>query len=110
MLAPLFVALIGNLDGFAQVARTLAAVSDWTFQSASRGVETLVNAAGGVGAAASGQPLPPYDFWGPSRVIPWTINEFPFWSFLFADLHPHMIGIPVCALLPGAGVDADQGQ
>ncbi len=94
LLAPLFVALIGNLDGFAQVARTLAAVSDWTFQSASRGVATLVNAAGGVGAAASGQPLPPYDFWGPSRVIPWTINEFPFWSFLFADLHPHMIGIP----------------
>jgi YYY domain-containing protein len=94
MLAPLFVAFIGNLDGFAQVARSLAAASEWTFQSASQGMRTLVNAVGGVAAVAGGQTLPPFDFWAPSRVIPWTINEFPYWSFLFADLHPHMIGIP----------------
>ena len=37
-------------------------------------------------------------FWGPSRVIPFTINEFPFFSFLFADLHPHMIALPVTIL------------
>ncbi|MEZ4555451.1 MAG: DUF2298 domain-containing protein [Caldilineaceae bacterium] len=39
--------------------------------------------------------MPLYDFWGPSRVLPFTINEFPYWSFLFADLHPHLIGIPL---------------
>ena len=44
------------------------------------------------------QPLPPYNFWDPSRVIPSTINEFPYWSFLFADLHAHLIGIPLAAL------------
>ena len=42
--------------------------------------------------------LPNYSFWAPSRVLPFTINEFPFWSFLFADLHPHMIGIPFTVL------------
>jgi YYY domain-containing protein len=34
-------------------------------------------------------------FWGPSRIIPHTINEFPFFSYLFADLHPHMIALPI---------------
>ncbi len=39
--------------------------------------------------------LPPLDYWyRATRVIPATINEFPFFSYLFADLHPHMIAIP----------------
>jgi uncharacterized membrane protein/Flp pilus assembly protein TadD len=46
---------------------------------------------------------PPLTEWyiGPSRVIvqPFTINEFPFWSFLFADLHPHMIALPIVLLM-----------
>jgi YYY domain-containing protein len=37
-------------------------------------------------------------FVGPSRVIPYTINEFPYWGFLFADLHPHLIAMPIGAL------------
>ncbi|HEU5014279.1 MAG TPA: DUF2298 domain-containing protein, partial [Roseiflexaceae bacterium] len=37
-------------------------------------------------------------FVGPSRVIPNTINEFPYWSFLFADLHPHLIALPITLL------------
>lgn len=95
LLAPLFVALLSNLESFAQVARNLASMSTSSFQSSFLTVDTLVHAASGLQTLwASGQPLPPYDFWGPSRVIPNTINEFPYWSFLFADLHPHLIGIP----------------
>jgi YYY domain-containing protein len=43
-------------------------------------------------------------FWATSRVIPDTINEYPFWSLLFADLHAHVLAMPllllfvVCAL------------
>ncbi len=37
-------------------------------------------------------------FMGPSRVIPNTITEFPFWSFLFADLHAHVIAMPLLML------------
>lgn len=33
-------------------------------------------------------------FWATSRVIPNTINEYPFWSFVFADLHAHVLVIP----------------
>ena len=43
-------------------------------------------------------PLPAFNYWDPTRVIPYTINEFPFFSFLFADLHPHMINIPFALL------------
>ena len=34
-----------------------------------------------------------FNYWTSSRVIPNTINEFPFFSFLQGDLHPHMISI-----------------
>ncbi|MCX8072082.1 MAG: DUF2298 domain-containing protein [Candidatus Binatia bacterium] len=34
-------------------------------------------------------------FWATSRVIRDTINEFPFWSFLFADLHAHVMVMPL---------------
>lgn len=99
LLAPFFVVLMGNLDGFAQVVRSLASRSSSTFESALPGVQPLVRAAYGLyEILRTGQSLPPYDFWGPSRVIPFTINEFPYWSFLYADLHPHMIGIPFAAL------------
>lgn len=98
LLAPVFVVAIGNLDGFAQVVRSLAAMGTSTLESVIPGVATLADASSGLLRVASGAaPLPVYDFWGPSRVIPATINEFPFWSFLFADLHPHLIGIPFAA-------------
>jgi YYY domain-containing protein len=33
-------------------------------------------------------------FWATSRVIPNTINEYPFWSLTFADLHAHVLALP----------------
>ncbi|MBX3026374.1 glycosyltransferase family 39 protein [bacterium] len=33
-------------------------------------------------------------WWATSRVIKDTINEYPFWSFLFADLHAHVLVMP----------------
>jgi len=29
------------------------------------------------------------DFWSLSRIIPFTINEYPFWNYAFADNHAH---------------------
>ncbi|MBY4595922.1 hypothetical protein K3217_10275 [bacterium BD-1] len=64
LLAPLLVCVLGNPAGFLQ------------FFS---------------GSASGGWN---YDFWQPSRVVQGTITEFPYWSFLFGDLHPHVISIP----------------
>ncbi len=33
-------------------------------------------------------------YWSSSRIIPYTINEFPYFSFIHGDLHSHMIAIP----------------
>jgi uncharacterized membrane protein len=93
LLAAFFVAMLGNVDGGAQVMRRLAALSPSSFESNLPGVETTVRAIGGLARVIGPERLPGYNYWDPSRVIPNTINEFPYWSFLFADLHPHMIGI-----------------
>ncbi len=99
LLAALFIATIGNLDGMMQIVEGLsrAAISD--FQTTIIGLGGLVKAVQGVPAVLiEGKPMPAFDYWRSSRVIPFTINEFPLWSFLFADLHPHMIGIPFTVL------------
>ncbi len=71
-LAAFMTAVWGNLAGFTQL---VAAIRE-----------------------AHGRGIPPYSYWAVSRVIPHTINEFPYWSFLFADLHPHLIAIPFTIL------------
>lgn len=35
------------------------------------------------------------NWWGPSRVIKGAINEFPAWSFLLGDAHPHYLNYGV---------------
>jgi YYY domain-containing protein len=40
-----------------------------------------------------------YDWFGVTRVIPGTINEFPYFSFLWGDLHPYVIAFPLLGLL-----------
>lgn len=102
LLAPIFVTVLGNLDGMGQVIRNLANMGSSQFQSSLPGLEPLVRSWSGLRSVINtGQTLPNYDFWGPSRVIPDTINEFPYWSFLFADLHPHLIGVPLAVLFLG---------
>ena len=53
----------------------------------------------------TGRSLPEYDYWAASRVIPNTINEFPLWTFVFADLHPHMIAMPFGLLVVGLALN-----
>lgn len=35
------------------------------------------------------------DFWESSRVVAHAITEFPYFSFLYGDLHPHVIALPI---------------
>jgi len=57
----------------------------------------LAQLAGTMGALFHGGLFsrPSFDaFWATSRVIGTTINEYPVWTALFADLHAHYMGFP----------------
>lgn len=77
------------------VAGNLAAVfpANWA-----RGLPPVLDTLVANGIVGLGERLGDW-FVGPTRVIPNTINEFPYFSFLFADLHPHTIALPLTVLM-----------
>ncbi len=46
-----------------------------------------------------------FNWWTPSRVIPDTINEFPFFSYLLGDMHPHMLAVPYIMIALGLALN-----
>lgn len=64
----------------------------------SRGVQPVLDALRTDGLAGIGAPIGDW-FIGSSRVIPNTINEYPAWSFLFGDLHAHVIALPLAIFM-----------
>ncbi len=106
-------ALLANLTVLAQWVGGLVWLGGGPTEGAP-GLEAMQPLLAGLARWLSGQGnLPAFDYWWEAtRIIPNTINEFPFFSFLFADLHPHMMGMPfalgllvalVALVAPGAG-------
>ncbi len=110
--AVLMVAVVGNLDGAVQVLDGLRKLSPLHPPSLLPGVGGLFEVAGGIWQSVTrGEPLPAFDYWRSrgmggmdSSFIDPTLNapsisivEFPFFTFLFADLHAHLIALPLVA-------------
>jgi len=105
MLAVFLVLLAGNLKAVDVLATNLQNVSAW--DSNLPVVGPLITMLGGfweiiVGDTTLRQVAYSYDWWDPSRALDVNdparevspITEFPFWTFLFADLHAHLMAIP----------------
>ena len=75
-------------------------------------VTTLANVDGaaqllqGAWRSLAGEHFGHFDFWRSSRVLSHpgehaSVTEFPFWTFLFGDLHAHLISLPFQTLAVG---------
>lgn len=110
LLGPLFVALMGNLEGLFEVLHARgwlsAALRQWL------DVKDL----GAGPATGSWLPTEHWWWWRASRVIHdrdllgnsigvQPIDEFPLFSFLLGDMHPHVLALPFALLAIGLGLN-----
>ena len=85
--AVFLVVVFGNLGSAVELVRTV-----WSHVASIR--------------APEGDPFHVW-FWFSSRMMPGqnSITEFPAWTFLFADLHAHLIAIPISLLAVGLSLN-----
>src|SRR5207248_11071573 len=109
LLGALLVSVAGNLDGLAQLSEHLSKVSTWHVHAPLVGA--VVDGANGLWQVVFHHAhLAPYDYWRPSRALSGPpgqvapITEFPYFTFLFADLHAHMMAIAFAILAIGASL------
>ncbi len=104
--AAFFVTVIGNLDGAIQsidiLLRLFATVMGKLYDVI-RGSESLLQ------VFPLNEPLGEFNFWRSSRMMPpdppgHEITEFPFFTFLFADLHAHLMAMPFTLLVIGGAL------
>ncbi len=111
--AALLVAVLGNLGEIALIVDALGRGVLPGFKSTVPGLEGLVRAVAGLFQAIfAGRSLPvglDEWYWNASRAIPSAtyesvITEFPFFTFLYADLHAHLLAMPLTFLSLAAAV------
>ena len=108
LLAVLFVVFIGNLGELKLIITALTQLGASSFRSAVPVLPGLVNVIRGLDKVMLGQPLPvslSAWYWTASRIMTnGEITEFPFFTFLYSDLHAHMIAFPLTLLMLGVGL------
>ncbi|TAK24718.1 MAG: hypothetical protein EPO26_05765 [Chloroflexota bacterium] len=99
----------GNLGGAIQIGEGLMRLSGTAYDSLVPGLNYLFLVAVGLFnwlALGRKYEVPVDWYWPTTRVIPGTINEMPYFTFLYADLHAHMIALPFTLLAIAAATNA----
>jgi len=102
---------LGNFDSARQTWYHLRGLSTTRVLDGKRGDSTMETLSGIWNLITKSAPedrreLTPFDWWAPSRVNKGTgdITEFPAWTFLFGDLHPHLMGMVFLGLMLATAV------
>jgi YYY domain-containing protein len=96
ILGVILVLIIGNLGEIKLAAKGLTELGGGS------GLSALMSGLTKWGAGGEMIPIRIGDwYWTATRVIPNTINEFPFFTFLYGDLHAHLIAIPFALVALG---------
>ena len=122
LVAPVLIALIGNLEGVLELVSARGWGSDGFWEwvsikshvSSATGKWVLLGLGGGQGADPGLFPNDHLWWWHATRLIDtvvdgssldYTITEFPFFSFLLGDLHPHVSSLPFLILILALGLN-----
>jgi YYY domain-containing protein len=93
LLAAVFATLLGNISGvFEWINRSGAVRAYDAWRDGHVGIGDAISQ---IGRSLYEAPLNFDYWWATSRVIEHTINEYPLWSFQFADLHAHVMVMPL---------------
>ena len=122
LLGPLFLLIVSNFEGFFEVLHRLGLFwkygSDGTATSAFWKWLDLQNLRDAPSLPLGWMPERYYWWWRASRVITeynlahqWNeiIDEFPFFSYLLGDLHPHVLAMPFGLLAVGVALNLFMG-
>ncbi|HEU0022159.1 MAG TPA: DUF2298 domain-containing protein [Dehalococcoidia bacterium] len=112
LVATALLILIGNLEGMLELAHAQGwgGAGFWQWVGI-KGLEGPASASPGV------FPQQSWWWWRATRVIDtlsggqsldYTITEFPFFSFILGDLHPHVVNLPFLAMFLGAALNVFQ--
>ena len=99
--APLFIVLIGNLEGVLEFVQVRGWGSDGFWEWIS------IKGLDGQGAETRLIPNDHWWWWRASRIVDSgdAITEFPFFSFFLADLHAHVMALPFLIFNLGLGLN-----
>ncbi len=109
LFAALLTAVLGNLGEIGVWLKALRDMGTVDAKSSIGLVTDLAKVLSGAyhWLAGHGTPgiRPEWPYWNPSRIMTnGEINEFPFFTFLYADLHAHLIALPFTLLALGVAV------
>ena len=107
LFAALFVTGIGNLGQIVLIGQTFLKIGGGDANSSPiEGASSMINGIWRVVVDhQSFDVAPGWWYWNATRTIPDTINEFPFFSFLYADLHAHVMALPFTLLAIGVAIN-----
>jgi YYY domain-containing protein len=106
--ATAMVMVLGNLFQIVFIWRQLLRLGHGDHELTFPVVSDVLRAVHGLGRVLNGERLAPYTadlYWVSARAISGDevspVTEFPFWSFLYGDLHPHLLALPYTLCIIG---------